>query len=90
METIPLCGDELQHIGDILESGQLTDPEKWVVKWQFRLLGDFQTALAAAIARADDNNLMSLSLGFPEQVAGFRAWTHGDLGRRLRALGLEV
>ena len=60
------------------------------MKWQFRLLGDFETALASAITKADDNNLMALSLGFPDQVAGYRAWAHGDLGQRLRAMGLEI
>jgi hypothetical protein len=80
----------MQQIGDILTSGLLNDSEIWVVKWQFRLLGDFEMALCEAIKRADDNNLMALSLGFPTQVNGYRQWTYGDLGRRLRALGLDI
>jgi len=77
------------HIRKILESPAFTEGEKWVVKWQFRLLGDFQTSLAVAIATADDENLAKLALGFPEQVQGFLGWNRGDLATRLRAAGLE-
>jgi len=73
-----------------LESDQWTAAEKWVIRWQFGLLGDFQEALSEAIKRADDSNLARLEFGFPEQVAGFTAWSRGDLGTRLRNAGLEI
>ena len=63
--------------------------DKWVIEWQYRLLGDFQTALAACIARADDENLALLAKGFPVQVKGFLSWNRGDLGDRLRNAGLD-
>lgn len=77
-------------VGQFLESDQWTGAEKWVLRWQFGLLGDFQTALSEAIKRADDSNLARLELGFPEQVAGFIAWSRNDLGTRLREAGLEI
>lgn len=64
--------------------------EKWVIKWQFKLLGDFQTALAEAICRADDNNLVRLRQGFSVEVAGFILWTRSDLAQIFRATGLDI
>lgn len=80
----------LNTIRQFLASPDWTESEKWVIKWQFQELGDFQTALAEAIKRADDDNLMRLGRGFPAQVSGFIQWNRGDLGRRLRAAGLEI
>ena len=88
-----LENDLLRHherIGAILESGEWTVGEKAVVKWQFRLLGDFRTALFKAIALADDKNLVRLAMGFPDEVSGFMAWNRGGLGKRLRDAGLEI
>ena len=79
-----------EKIGELLASDQWTAAEKWVIKWQYRLLGDFNTALATAIVRADDTNLFKLGLGFPDQVHGFLAWSRGDLGERLRKAGLDI
>lgn len=77
-------------LGQILQSDLWTPAEKWVVKWQFALLGDFQSALADCIICADEANLDKLALGFHDQVAGFRAWHSGDLACRLRATGLDI
>lgn len=77
-------------VGDILFSPEWTEGEKWIVKFQFRLLGGFGTALANAICAADENNLDRLALGFPEEVSGYRAWVYGDLRIRLNAAGLEI
>ena len=81
-------------IHEILACGSgWTPAEQWVVKWQFRLLGDFGMALAAAIARADDENLERLRLGFPVEVTGLLAWRNdprSHLVQRLRAAGLEI
>jgi hypothetical protein len=80
----------MQFLAAILdEASPWTAGEKWVVKWQFRLLGDFGTALAEAICRADDTNLARIAKGFPDEVAGFLAWNRGDLAQRLRAAGFQ-
>jgi len=71
-------------------SDDWTDAEKWIIQWQFRILGDFHTGLFQAISRADEGNLDRLRLGFPDEVDGYKAWAHGDLGTRLRAAGLEI
>jgi hypothetical protein len=52
----------------------LTEDETWIVKWQYRMLGDFHTALFEAIKRADDYNLTKLALGFPSEVYGYKAY----------------
>jgi len=78
------------NVEQVLNSNLWTPGEKAIVKWQFRLLGGFLDALFLAIARANEENLAKLELTFPEEVAGFRAWSHGDLARRLRKAGLEI
>jgi len=77
-------------IGDFLLSPDWTDAEKWVIRWQAGVLGDFQQALAEAMGRADDGNLGKLATAFPVQADGFVAWNRGDLGQRLRKAGLEI
>ncbi len=77
-----------QHIAEVME--RLTEPEQFVVKWQFGMLGTFETALVNAITKADDNNLMALSLGFPMQVSAYRDFCHGNMAKGLRALGLDI
>lgn len=77
-------------IDRFLASPGWTYSEKFVIKWQYQLLGEFETALMGAIKRADEANLYRLEIGFPIQVQGFRQWTHSDLGVRLRAAGLEI
>lgn len=79
-----------EQIGVFLESPDWTPAEKWVIRWQFRLLGDFNTALAEAITRADDDNLARLELGFPDEVNGFLAWNRGNLAERLGKAGLDL
>jgi hypothetical protein len=80
----------MRTVGQFLESSDWNDGEKWVIKWQFRLLGDFETALAEALCRADEDNLIKLSLGFPSQVQGFLSWNRRGLGQRLREAGLDI
>ncbi len=50
---------------------KLDDSEIFIVKWQYRMLGDFGKALIEAIMRADDGNLEKLDLGFPDEVRGY-------------------
>ncbi len=62
------------------ESTELTKGEKdYIFDFQFHMAGSFHKALYEAIARADENNLHRLELGFPDEVQGFLAWTRGDL-----------
>ena len=75
-------------VRNMLVSPDWTLAEKAVVKWQWRLYGDFYTALWHAIKLADDQNLERLARGFPYEVAGLRLWREGDLAVRLRAAGL--
>lgn len=74
----------------ILGDPAFSDSDKEVVRWQYRLTGDFETALWGAIKAADDGNLARLARAFPNHVAGYLAWTRGNLGGRLRAAGLEI
>jgi hypothetical protein len=82
--------DNVEMIGAILRSPDWTEAEKGVVKWQFRLLGGFKTALWDAITKADEDNLERLSRGFPTEVEGYEMWTRGDLAPRLRQAGLVI
>ncbi len=79
-----------EAIGKFLEDVANGSCEKWVVKWQFGLLGDFESALAGAIVRADDRNLERLAEGFPTQVSAYLAWSRGDMAQRLRKAGLDL
>jgi hypothetical protein len=79
-----------EKIGEFLTSDLWTPSEKFVIKWQFRLLGDFHGALIDCIKRADERNMERLAEGFPTEVDGFRQWAYGDLGTRLREAGLEI
>ncbi len=79
-----------EKIGEFLGSPDWNDSEKWVIEWQFGLLGDFETALKEAIIRADEDNLQRLYKGFPMQVHGFTLWAYGSLAARLREAGLGI
>jgi len=49
----------------------LTEGEAFIYRWQYRMLGDFSTALIIAIQRADDRNLDRLARGFPVEVNAY-------------------
>ncbi len=80
----------MERLGEVLRNDQFTDGEKWIIQWQFRLLGDFETALIDAITRADEGNLMKLALGFPMQVDAYLEWSRGSMGQLLRSRGIDV
>ena len=83
----------MQHIVELLAMEDITDEERLVIKWQFRLCGDFETALWGAIITADEDNLGRLASGFPLHIRGFRAWAFAEpysLGEKLRGLGLDI
>jgi hypothetical protein len=74
------------------DSKELTKGEKdYIFDFQYHLAGSFHKCLWEAIARADESNLHKLSLGFPDEVQGYLAWTRGDLyDRASRIAGGDV
>lgn len=56
----------------------LTKGERWVIEWQYRMHGDFNTALSQAIMMADRRNLAKLAQGFPDEVSAFRHYSEVD------------
>ena len=81
---------DIKTIRKFLVHPDLSTSERWVVMWQFRILGDFGSALAKAITLADESNLNRLAAGFPVEVQGYREWSQGGLGRKLRDMGLDI
>jgi len=73
-----------------LASDDWNDDEKLVIKWQFRLLGDFKESLFQTIARADDANRKRIALGFPAEVNAYNLWTCSNLAERFREAGLAI
>jgi len=67
---------------------ELSDIETILLKWQYRMYGDFYTALFDAITRADDTNCEKLALGFPREVMAFRLWQTTWIAESLRVRGL--
>lgn len=80
----------IEQIYHTLGNQTLDASDRWVIKWQFGILGGFGKALATAITTADETNLANLRLGFPTEVEGYHRWAYGDLGNRLRKLGLNI
>lgn len=79
-----------QQIGMLLSSDKFTDGEKLLIEWQFGMSGDFYKALWQAIGRADGSNLMKLGMGFPAEVRAYMQWTQGNLGERIRDMGVNI
>ena len=77
-----------QKIREFLANPDEAPAAKAVLKWQWRLYGDFYTALWEAIKRADDENLGRLAQGFPVEVKGFLEWNRGNLADELRKKGV--
>lgn len=50
--------------------------ENAVMRWQYRMMGGFESALWDAISRADTNNLNALGMGFPIEVGGYKKYSH--------------
>ena len=53
----------------------LSKGERFIVKWQYGMLGDFETALMECIKLADDKNLLNIACGFTEEVSGYMNYT---------------
>ena len=56
----------------------LTPEEDWIAQWQYHFLGDFHTALFEVICLADEGNLHKLSLGFPDEVNGYKKYSRQE------------
>ncbi len=54
---------------------ELNKGERFIVEWQYNVLGSFGMALADAMSRADEPNLNKLSAGYPEEVEAYRNYT---------------
>jgi hypothetical protein len=54
----------------------LTPGERFVVEWQYGMLGHFGSNLAKTMERADGHNLARLRMGFPEEVDAMEAYAH--------------
>jgi hypothetical protein len=65
-------------VEEALNSDEFTEGQKAIIKWQFKMHGNFLTALFEAICRADPQNLARLELGFPVEVGGFKDWNNGE------------
>ena len=53
----------------------LEPDELFIVEWQYNMLGDFRKALVKAIMKADIYNLARLSMGFPDEVQGYKKYS---------------
>lgn len=56
----------------------LTVSELFIVEWQYGMLGDFKKGLIETICRADGMNLIRLSMGFPDEVEGYKNYSRVD------------
>jgi hypothetical protein len=66
----------------VLESDEFSEADRCAIRWQYALLGSFYTRLFETIMNADAINMERLARGFPNEVAGYRNWTRGDLYKR--------
>ncbi len=57
---------------------RLEDDELIAIKWQYKVYGDFFTALFNAIIRADEGNLFRLGGGYPNEVRAYKRWTREE------------
>lgn len=72
-----------QALQAALASDKFSEADKCAIRWQYGLYGGFFEKLFRAIAHADTFNQEKLALGFPDEVAGYRSWSEGDLFQRL-------
>lgn len=77
----------------LLQSPELTEGEKNLLRWQYRLHGEgsFQEGLWKVIARADSTNIGKLARAFPEELTAYVHFAHtGEFKRKCyRILGRE-
>lgn len=70
----------------------LSPQERFIVEWQYGIMGDFKESLIKTISRADEMNLHKLSLGFPDEVEGYKNFKRVDgwWQNVQRKAGLEI
>ena len=61
--------EQLAAAADVPVFNGLTD------RWQYGILGGFESTLWNAITRADGHNLNALGKGFPDEVNGYKKYT---------------
>ena len=57
---------------------ELTIGERFIIEWQYRMAGDFMTALANAIMLADTKNILRLYKAFPDEVEAYINYSQKD------------
>jgi hypothetical protein len=82
----------MELLNRVLQSTELTNGEKLLLKWQFRLNeGSFDYLLMTAISHADERNSIRLERGFPQEVAAMRRWHQGTLAEDFNRLaGVKI
>ena len=60
----------------IKSSSDLTEEEKIIYDWQYRLDEGFSRALMGAVSKADGGNLDRLSKGFPVHVKAYERFAY--------------
>ena len=94
-EQAPMAGmanrRALRIYQTLMEAKDIAPAErKLVTDWQMGMGGSFYKSLIQLMGRADAENLTRMSMGFPDDVAAWVSWTHGNLAERVRALGIDV
>ena len=54
----------------------VTDGERSLWRWQYKVTGGFERSLWDAIITADSTNLAAIEKGFPEHVAAYRSYAN--------------
>lgn len=62
-----------------------TKLESIIFRWQFKLMGGFETKLMDAIVLADEDNIAKLTKAYPDHVLAIIHWRHGHLHDELKA-----
>ena len=57
---------------------KLSIGERFVVEWQYEMLGGFKSQLASLIGKADSGNRYKLRLAFPEEVDAITSFYNVD------------
>ena len=70
----------------MFEHPDLTEGERYILKWQYKQLGSFYTSLIECMTHADHQNLGKLALAFPSIVEAFKRYRDADLQNRFDEL----
>jgi hypothetical protein len=56
----------------------LSPQERFIMEWQYGIMGDFEKSLIRTISLAGEVNLLNLSRAFPMEVEGYINFTRID------------